>query len=102
MKTASGNNSACLSAVLSGVAALGGENLRTDCPTLRLQTNCGGGSFKSQMKKADKSGASIALILGEDEAANKTVGIKFLRQDRPQETVDQDGLGNLLTTLMTD
>jgi histidyl-tRNA synthetase len=54
------------------------------------------------MKKADKSGASIALILGEDEAANKTVGIKFLRQDRPQETVDQDGLGNLLTTLMTD
>jgi histidyl-tRNA synthetase len=79
-----------------------GENLRTHCPTLRLQTNCGGESFKSQMKKADKSGASIALILGEDEAANNTVGVKFLRQDRPQETVDQDQLANLITTLTTD
>jgi histidyl-tRNA synthetase len=79
-----------------------GENLRSDCPILRLQTNCGGGSFKSQMKKADKSGASIALILGEDEAENNTVGIKFLRQDRPQETVEQNQLANLLITLMTD
>jgi histidyl-tRNA synthetase len=79
-----------------------GENLRTHCPTLRLQTNCGGGSFKSQMKKADKSGASIALILGEDEAANNEVGVKFLRQDRPQETVDQDQLANLIITLTTD
>jgi histidyl-tRNA synthetase len=83
-------------------ALLLGEILRIHCPTLRLQTNCGGGSFKSQMKKADKSGASIALILGEDEAANNTVGIKFLRQDRPQETVEQNQLANLLITLMTD
>ena len=45
------------------------------------------------MKKADKSGASIALILGEDEAANKTVGVKFLRQDRPQETVEPGPTG---------
>jgi histidyl-tRNA synthetase len=54
------------------------------------------------MKKADKSGASIALILGEDEAANNEVGVKFLRQDRPQETVDQDQLANLIITLTTD
>jgi histidyl-tRNA synthetase len=79
-----------------------GENLRSHCPTQRLQTNCGGGSFKSQMKKADKSGASIALILGEDEAANNKVGVKFLRQDRPQETVDQDQLANLINTLTID
>jgi len=79
-----------------------GESLRNHCPTLRLQTNCGGGSFKSQMKKADKSGASIALILGEDEAEKNTVGVKFLRQDRPQETVDQDQLANLILTLTTD
>jgi len=79
-----------------------GESLRNHCPTLRLQTNCGGGSFKSQMKKADKSGASIALILGEDEAENNTVGVKFLRQDRPQETVSQDQLASLIITLMTD
>jgi len=79
-----------------------GENLRSHCPTQRLQTNCGGGSFKSQMKKADKSGASIALIVGEDEAANNKVGVKFLRQDRPQETVDQDQLANLINTLTID
>jgi histidyl-tRNA synthetase len=78
-----------------------GENLRSNCPTIRLQTNCGGGSFKSQMKKADKSAASIALILGEDEAANKKIGVKFLREDRPQETVDQAGLANYLTTIIT-
>jgi histidyl-tRNA synthetase len=40
--------------------------------------------------------------LGEDEAENNTVGIKFLRQDRPQETVEQNQLANLLITLMTD
>jgi histidyl-tRNA synthetase len=77
------------------------ENLRSNCPTIRLQTNCGGGSFKSQMKKADKSAASIALILGEDEAANKKIGVKFLREDRPQETVDQADLTNYLMTIIT-
>jgi histidyl-tRNA synthetase len=79
-----------------------GETLRSDCPNIRFQTHCGAGSFKSQMKKADKSGASIALILGEDEAQNNTVGIKFLREDRPQETVDQSELGQLLNTLIKD
>ena len=78
-----------------------GDNLRSDCPTIRLQTNCGGGSFKSQMKKADKSAASIALILGDDEAANKKIGVKFLREDRPQETVDQADLADYLMTIMT-
>lgn len=78
-----------------------GENLRSNCPTIRLQTNCGGGSFKSQMKKADKSAASIALILGDDEAASKKIGVKFLREDRPQETVDQADLADYLMTIMT-
>jgi histidyl-tRNA synthetase len=77
------------------------EKLRTACPTIRLQTNCGGGSFKSQMKKADKSGAAVALILGDDEAANKTVGVKLLRQDKVQETVGQEQLADYLTTLIT-
>ncbi len=77
------------------------EKLRTACPTMRLQTNCGGGSFKSQMKKADKSGAALALILGDDEAANKTVGVKLLRQDKAQETVGQEQLADYLTTLIT-
>ena len=72
------------------------ENLRSDCPNIRLECHCGGGSFKSQIKRADKSGAKIALILGEDEAASGTVGVKYLREDRPQEAVVQSDLAGLL------
>jgi histidyl-tRNA synthetase len=72
------------------------ENLRSDCPNIRLECHCGGGSFKSQIKRADKSGAKIALILGEDEAAVGTVGVKYLREDRPQEAVAQSDLAGLL------
>ncbi len=64
-----------------------GETLRSECPGLRLQNHCGGGSFKSQMKKADKSSAVIALILGENEAANGEVTVKFLRVEQPQQTM---------------
>ncbi len=72
------------------------ENLRSQCPGIRLECHCGGGSFKSQMKKADKSGASIALILGEDEKASGTVSVKFLREDMDQQSVTQDSLAELL------
>ena len=72
------------------------ENLRSDCPNIRLECHCGGGSFKSQIKRADKSGAKIALVLGEDEAAAGTVGVKYLREDRPQEAVVQSDLAGLL------
>lgn len=60
------------------------EQLRDALPTRRIVYNCGGGSFKSQFRKADKSGADVALIVGEAEAATKTVGIKWLRVDREQ------------------
>jgi len=60
------------------------EQLRNALPLLRLESHCGGGSFKSQFKKADKSGAAIALILGDEEVANGTLGIKFLREDEEQ------------------
>jgi len=72
------------------------ESLRDQLPQVRFQTNCGGGSFKSQIKKADKSGAKIALILGDDEIQNRTVGIKLLREKAEQQTVAQS---DLLTTL---
>jgi histidyl-tRNA synthetase len=72
------------------------ENLRTDCANIRLEVHCGGGSFKSQIKKADKSGAAIALILGEDEAASGTIGVKYLREDTEQQTVAQADLPELL------
>jgi len=55
------------------------ETLRDGIPHLRLTVNCGGGSFKSQFKKADKSGAQYALLLGEDEMVRGEIGIKSLR-----------------------
>ncbi len=64
-----------------------GETLRGQCPQLRVQNHCGGGSFKSQMKKADRCGAQIALILGEDEAVSGNVSVKFLREEKPQQTM---------------
>ena len=74
------------------------EKLRNGLPSLRVEVHCGGGSFKSQIKKADKSGAAVAVISGEDERASNTVQVKFLRQERPQETVDQQNLIEFLTT----
>jgi len=59
-------------------------------------TNCGGGSFKQQFKKADKSGATIALILGEEEWATQTIGIKHLRQEQAQRVVALSELNHLI------
>lgn len=68
-------------------ALLLAEKLRDQAPGLRIEVNCGGGSFKSQFKKADKSGAQVALILGEDELAAEQVGIKPLRTEGEQQAV---------------
>ena len=67
------------------------EQIRDQLP-VRLVTHCGGGSFKSQFKKADKSGARLALILGDSELSNQTIGIKPLRTDAAQTDVSWDGL----------
>ncbi|MCS5711045.1 histidine--tRNA ligase [Candidatus Berkiella aquae] len=64
------------------------EQLRDALPQLSFLMNCGGGSFKSQFKKADKSGASFALILGEEEVKNQTLSIKALREEMPQQTLN--------------
>ncbi len=72
------------------------EKLRAAIPNLRLQMNCGGGSFKSQMKKADKSGASIAIIIGENEITNDEVAVKYLRNDTAQQTIKLDQLPEFL------
>ncbi|MDH0895447.1 MULTISPECIES: histidine--tRNA ligase [unclassified Pseudomonas] len=75
------------------VAGLGlAERLRDAIPGLRLLVNAGGGSFKSQFKKADKSGARFALILGEDELAARVVGCKPLRDDAQQQNIAWDAL----------
>jgi len=75
------------------------EMVRDQLPHLVLKTNCGGGSFKSQMKKANKSEAIVALLLGEDEIANDTVSVKFLREDKEQLTIKQTQLADVLKTI---
>ncbi|GIZ13660.1 histidine--tRNA ligase [Pseudomonas sp. NCCP-436] len=72
------------------------ERLRDQLPGLRLLVNSGGGSFKSQFKKADKSGARYALILGEDELAARVVGCKPLRDDSEQQSIAWDALAEHL------
>ncbi len=62
-------------------ALVAAERLRDGLPALRILMHAGGGSFKSQMKKADKSGARVALIWGDDEVEAATVTVKLLRDD---------------------
>jgi histidyl-tRNA synthetase len=66
-------------------APLIGERLRDLAPGLRLVTHCGGGSFKSQFKRADKSGARFALVLGEAELESGLIGVKPLRDQGEQQ-----------------
>lgn len=60
------------------------ESLRENL-SLRVLTHCGGGSFKSQFKKADRSGARVALVIGESEAEQGVVQVKWLREEREQQ-----------------
>jgi histidyl-tRNA synthetase len=62
---------------------------------LKLITHCGGGSFKSQFKHADRSGATWSLILGDDEINKKVIGVKAMATGE-QETVSWDMLANYL------
>lgn len=75
--------------------------LRARLPGVRITANCGGGSFKSQFKKADRSGARYALIFGEDEARRGVVGVKSLRQEGVQQHEEPlESLANYLEGLM--
>ncbi len=64
------------------------EQLRQALPALRVQLNLAGGSFKSQFKRADRSGARLALVLGEEELQQGVVSIKHLRSDDGQQQVE--------------
>lgn len=63
------------------------EALREQLPSCAVELNLTGASFKSQFKKADKSGAYCAIVLGEDEVQQQRVTVKYLRDDTPQETL---------------
>jgi histidyl-tRNA synthetase len=73
------------------------ERLRNSHPRLRIELNCGGGSFKSQLKRADNSGARVALIIGETEVADEVAGIKLLREKAEQVNVGWAELDQALT-----
>lgn len=73
------------------------EQLRDVSPALRIVVNCGGGGFKSQLKRADKSGAGYVLLLGEEEARRGCVGVKPLRVDAPQRDWQWQQLKHALT-----
>lgn len=72
------------------------ERLRDEVAGLRMETHCGGGSFKSQMKRADKSGARFALVLGDSETERRVVGLKSLRVEEPQIEVAWDAVASVL------
>lgn len=68
------------------------EKIRDAIDGLKLQVNCGGGSFKSQMKKADKSGAEFAIIIGDDEAGRGEAALKSLRVEQEQVNLSHAAL----------
>ena len=76
-----GDNASAKGMVLS-------DKWRNEVSGLKLQVNCGAGSMKSQMKKADKSGANIAFILGDDELEKNVITIKYLREKKEQEVIE--------------
>ena len=76
------------------------EELRDKVADIRLEVNLGGGSFKSQLKRADKSNAEYALILGEQEIAQKRVGLKPLRSTEDQSSIAFETLAETLAGLL--
>lgn len=72
------------------------EDIREQLPDMKMIAHCGGGSMKSQMKKADKSGAKIALILAEDELKSAQVTVKYLREKKEQASISFDQLASFL------
>ncbi len=76
------------------------EQLRDAWPALALQINLGGGSIKTQLKRADKSGAQFAILLGDDEAARGVVAVKALRQERAQEECPIHLIGERMGVLL--
>jgi len=75
------------------------EQWRDQVIDIRIQCHCGGGNMKKQMKRADKSGAQIALILGDDELAKKQITVKYLRGQNEQQSMPFEQVANLLASL---
>ena len=68
------------------------EKLRSELPHLSTMLHCSGGNFKKQFRRADKSGATLALVLGESEVQTNQVVVKHLLGAAEQQTIDVDNL----------
>ncbi|OOF83609.1 histidine--tRNA ligase [Rodentibacter ratti] len=64
------------------------EKIRSELPHLRVMQHCSGGNFKKQFKRADKSGATLALVIGESEVQNNQVVVKHLHAGIEQQTFE--------------
>ena len=80
-------------------AMLLAEKVRDARPDMSVLLHSGGGSFKSQFKKADRSGADYALVIGDDEAKNGGATLKFLREQQEQESLLETELLERLRSL---
>ena len=76
------------------------STLRRDVPGLRVMVHTGGGNFKKQLKRADKSDALVAIIIGEDELEQGVVTIKYLRERKEQVTLELEQAKTLLAELI--
>ncbi|MBH0056599.1 histidine--tRNA ligase [Pseudoalteromonas sp. SWXJZ94C] len=76
------------------------SELRRDVPNLRVMVHAGGGNFKKQLKRADKSDALVAIIIGEDELEKGVVTIKYLRERKEQVTLELEQAKALLAELI--
>ncbi|WNC70355.1 histidine--tRNA ligase [Thalassotalea nanhaiensis] len=85
-------------AELAGVALA--EQWRDEVPGIRIQSHCGGGKFNKQMKRADKSGALVAIILGDSEIEQQQATVKYLRENKEQQTVPFSNVAPLLEELI--
>lgn len=78
------------------------ETLHSQFPEIKILCDYSGGNFKNQFRHADKSGAKLAIVIGEEEMKNNTVSIKYLREQRPQATLHDDDLKDSLLKALVD
>ena len=76
--------------------------MRNQLPDTRIMMHCGGGNFKKQLKRADKTGARLALLLGSDEMQSRKVGVKPLRDGQEQVTVSFESLSDTVLKLLSE
>lgn len=78
------------------------RGLRSQVPSLRLVLNMGSGSMKAQLRRANRAGAGLALIMGDAEIEQRRVTVKFLQEERDQQLLDLDDLAEFLRSQVAE